>query len=283
MLPVDTYIKNQLQGHLDTIEQKLNADLMAIISQIVPGLEHIVRNAIELKTSRREALAIVLDTTGGVVEVVERMVDTIRHHYREVIFIVPDRAMSAGTVFVMSGDRILMDYFGCLGPIDPQIQKADGTLVPALSYLNQFDRLRRLAAAGELTTVDYALLEKLDLAELHQYEQAKTLSTDLLKSWLSTYKFKDWTRTETRELPVTEEMKRQRAEEIAELLSDNERWHSHGRGINLRALREQLRLRIEDFTEDAELARAIREYFELLRDYLVRQRLPFFVHTREYF
>jgi hypothetical protein len=115
------------------------------------------------------------------------MVGTIRHHYGEVIFTVPNIAMSAGTVFVMSGDRILMDYLSRLGPIDPQIEK-DDKLVHALSYLNQFERLNLKAQNGQLTTAEYALLSKLDLGELHQFEQAR----DLLVSWLSKYKFKDW-------------------------------------------------------------------------------------------
>ncbi len=287
MLPLDTYIQRQLLQHLDSIEETLAADLMAIISQIVPGLEHRVRYAAELKTNRRPALAVILDTTGGVVEVVERIVGVFRHHYAEVTFIVPDRAMSAGTVLVMSGDRIFMDYFSCLGPIDPQIQIEDDKgrikLIPALSYLNQFERLRDRAAQGQLTSAEYALLEKLDLAELHQFEQARDLSVDLLRKWLSTYKFKNWDRTETRGEPVPAEMKERRAEEIAEDLSDNEKWHSHGRGIDMQTLREELKLRIEDFSEDEELAQTIREYFDLLRDYMVRQGLTSFVHTREYF
>jgi hypothetical protein len=283
MLPLDTYIRTQLEQHLQDLESTLSADLMAIISQIRPGLEHIVRYAIELKPKRRQRLAIILDTTGGIVEVVERMVQTIRHYYGEVIFIVPDRAMSAGTVFVMSGDRIMMDHFSCLGPIDPQIEKEDQKLVPALSYLIQFERLCEKAAKGLLTSAEYALLSKLDLAELHQFEQARDLSVDLLKKWLSTYKFKNWTVTEKRQIPVTPEMKAKRAEEIAIQLSDTDKWHSHGRGINMQTLRDELNLKIEDFSEDKALAKAIRDYFDLLRDYVLRQRMASFVHTKEYF
>lgn len=284
MPQLDRLVQTQLVRRLNAIEANLDADLMAIIGPLVPGLEHRVRVAIEMKKRRRRTLAIVLDTTGGVVEVVERMVNTIRHHYGEAIFIVPDRAMSAGTVFVMSGDRILMDYFSCLGPIDPQLQKEDGKLIPALSYLNQFERLCEKAARGELTSAEYALLEKLDLAELHQFEQARDLSVDLLKKWLSAFKFKDWKVTETRKQPVTAELKAARAEEIAVVLSDNKKWHSHGRGISMETLRgEEINLRIDDLSENMELARAVAHYFELLRDYLFRQRLSPFVHTKEYF
>jgi hypothetical protein len=281
--PLDDCIRQQLVEHLDTLEQQLNADVMAIISDVVAGLEHSVRNAIESKKGkRRNTLAIILDTPGGVVEVVERMVNTIRKNYSEVIFIVPDKAMSAGTVFVMSGDRIMMDYFSCLGPIDPQIEK-DDKLIPALSYLNQFERLKQLALAGQLTSAEFALLDKLDLAELHQFEQAKVLSIDLLETWLSAYKFKNWAVTQSRKKPVTAEMRRKRAKEIAELLSDNERWHSHGRGIGMDRLRNEVNLQIEDFGADDKLAKAIKDYFGLLRDYMFREKMHRFVHAREYF
>lgn len=286
--PLDQCIKTKLADLLSKLETSLNCDVMAIISPIVSGLERLVRDAIEHNANelrcgeKRCALAIVLDTDGGIVEVVERMVDTVRKHYRDVSFIIPDHAMSAGTIFAMSGDRILMDYFSCLGPIDPQIEK-DGRLVPALSYLNQYNRLNEKAALGQLTTAEYALLSKLDLGELHQFEQARDLSIDLLKRWLSAYKFKNWTVTETRKQPVTPEMREKRAETIATQLSNNELWHSHGRGINMTTLRNELQLKIDDFSENDQLAPAIKEYFELLRDYMKRHSFGSFVHMRSYF
>src|SRR5262249_15292774 len=137
---------------------------------------------------------------------------------------------SAGTVFALSGDAIWMDYFSVLGPIDPQIEK-DRKLVPALAYLVQFDRLVAKAEHGALTTAEMMLLEKLDLGELQQFAEARELSMSLLKKWLVRYKFKDWTITAETRTPVTPDMKANRAAEIAEALSDPQRWHSHGRGI----------------------------------------------------
>ena len=156
MLPLDDYIKKQLNSHLQKIEEILDADGISIISPILYGLDNRVRDALELIKEKKQVLVVIHDTPGGIVEVVERMVYAIRHFYTEVIFIIPDRAMSAGTIFALSGDRILMDYFSCLGPIDPQIEK-DGKLVPALSYLNQFERLNKKAAEGKLTSAEYAL------------------------------------------------------------------------------------------------------------------------------
>lgn len=106
-----------------------------------------------------------------------------------------------------------MDYFSCPGPIDPQIEK-DKRLVPALSYLNQFERLNKKAQDGNLTAAEYALLSKLDLGELYQFEQAGELSVELLVKWLSSCKFKAWVETETRGVEVTERMKEERAQKI---------------------------------------------------------------------
>lgn len=269
------------QGLLD-IGERLKCDVVTIISPIVPGLEHGLRQAIEQLSSPEKAVSVILDTPGGVVEVVERMVTVLRSVYDEVTVIVPDRAMSAGTIFALSADKIMMDHLSCLGPIDPQIEK-DGKLVPALSYLNQFERLNLKAEEGQLTTAEYALLNKLDLGELYQFEQARELSIDLLIRWLTQYKFKNWTETETKKEAVTENMKMERARHIAALLNDPEKWHSHGRAIDARALREEVNLKIDSFEEDSSLYRMIRDYFELLRDYMHREELVSFVHTKEHF
>lgn len=267
---------------LRTIERLLDADVLTIISPINWGLEHGVKAATEAREECGETLAVILDTPGGVVEVVERIVRVLRHHYAEVKFIIPDKAMSAGTVLAMSGDDILMDYHSCLGPIDPQLEK-DGRLVPALSYLSQFEALIEKSHDETLSTAEVVLLQKLDLAELHQFALARDLSINLLKQWLTSYKFKDWVVTETERTPVTPEMKEERATWIAHRLNDHERWLTHGRGIDMRTLREELQLRIEDFGANPELKKAIWDYFWFLRDHMARNGLASFVHTPDFF
>lgn len=175
-----------------------------------------------------------------------------------------------------------MDYFSCLGPIDPQIEK-DGKLVPALSYLNQFDRLNEKARNNSLTTTEYALVSKLDLGELYQFEQARELSIELLVKWLSKYKFKRWKNTENRKVPVPDEIRVKRAKEIAALLNETARWHSHARGIDKKTLHDEVGLQIEDLSDKSTLHNYMRTYFELLKDYMLREQLFSFVHTRGYF
>ena len=141
------------------------------------------------------------------------------------------------------------------------------------------------ASKNQLTTLEYAMSKQLDLGELYQFEQARELSKELLIKWLSEYKFKDWVKTETRQLDVTDEMKKERAEEIADILNDPERWHSHSRGINMLTLRDELNLKIDDYSENLPLKNTINRYFGLLYDYITREggHVPSFVHTEEYF
>jgi len=278
--PLDDHIKAQLTHGLDHIGKELDADVVAFVGPILSGWEVNLRNAIDAIPEKRDSIAVILDTPGGVVEVVERMVTALRHAYDDVSMIVPDYAMSAGTIFALSADRIMMDHLSCLGPIDPQIEK-DGKLVPALSYLNQFERLKNKGT--QITTAEVALLNQLDLGELYQFEQARELSVELLMKWLSSYKFKNWEKTETNGKKVTEDMKKERAQHIAELLNDPERWHSHGRAIDRQTLRDEVNLRVENLEDNFALYKQVRNYFDLLKDYMQRENLYSFVHSKEYF
>ena len=282
MRPVDRRVKADLDNGLRSMEDDLSADIVAFSGPILPGHEMRLRDALDALPSWRESVAVILDTPGGIVEVVERIVTVIRSRFQEMIVIVPDRAMSAGTIFALSADRIMMDDLSCLGPIDPQIEK-DGKLVPALSYLNQFERLNEKAKHDELTTAEYALLNKLDLGDLYQFDQARALSNELLVKWLSTFKFKNWHETETHKKSVSPKMKKDRANEIAELLNDPERWHSHGRAIDRETLRDEVNLKIDALEEHEILYRHLRDYFELLEDFMRREDAISFIHSREYF
>jgi ClpP class serine protease len=98
---------------LERLEERFAADGMFFYGPIYPGVEKHFRDFLERLRAEppdRNRLVIFLNTTGGSAETVETLVDVIRFNYREVWFVIPDFAMSAGTIFCMSGDRIWMDY-----------------------------------------------------------------------------------------------------------------------------------------------------------------------------
>lgn len=276
---VDDVAFARLDEFLGKVEAALGSDALSMSGPIVSGLDTLVRRAMEAYDTRKNVLVVILTTNGGIVEVTERIVDTLRFFYSEVNFIIPDKAMSAGTVLALSGDNIYMDYFSRLGPIDPQIQR-DGRLVPALSYLQQYDKMIDKAKNGQLTQADLVLLSKLDLAELLSFQQSKELTITLLEKWLAQYKFKNWTTTETQRKPVDDDMRRGRAREIAEKLNDREKWHSHSRGIDLRTFQGELKIRIEDIEKMPGLSEAVQCYHNLCQDIINRNGYPVFVHTR---
>lgn len=103
------------------------------------------------------------------------------------------------------------------------------------------------------------------------------------RHWLVAYKFKDWNVTAGRGTPVTNDMREARANEIAEALMNPQRWHSHGRGIPMVVLRDELRLQIDDFGAESSLRKLIHDYFAVLREFMEFSQQPLFVHTRSFF
>ena len=282
--PVNKALKDLLNNTLLDLEETLNSDVLTYYGSIMDGNENVLRDIVEdiAKDTSKEQLAIILTTTGGSSTAVERYVNIIRKHYNKIIFIIPDYAYSAGTIFCMSGDEIWMDYFSVLGPIDPQIRNKDGKFVPALGYLDKINEFIDKASKNSLTQAEFLILRDFDLAELRAYEQAKELTVDLLKKWLVKYKFKNWSKHKNGE-DVTLKEKIQRAEEIAANLGDNKKWKYHGRPINIEEL-EELGLKIEDYTNKEEYNNKIRNYYKLLLNYLdtYKMRNSIFVHTRKF-
>ncbi|MER8797202.1 ATP-dependent Clp protease proteolytic subunit [Mesorhizobium sp. M0984] len=280
------YVESELCRRLKAIEEQTNSDVITCIHPIQQPMDDFIRDYIEdLKKDRRDSLLVILETNGGSIETAERIADVFRNHYpKEVNFLVPNFAMSAGTVLLMSGDKIFMDYYSILGPIDPQVRNRDGQFVPALCYLEKYEQLTKKSAKGNLTAAELAfLIQKFDPAQIHRFEQARDHSVDLLKKWLVQYKFKNWAVTHTKKLTVTPQMREKRAADIATKLNDTKRWRSHARGLSMDVITADLNLVIEDFGQDAELNKRIRSYYRLLKDHLNGRSHTVALQTREGF
>lgn len=286
MEELTSYVGAALSFQCQKVEEYFGSPVMSYVGQIHPSVQEAYISAIERLAGKKDEypegnrIVIALTTPGGVVETVEKMVEVTRHHFSEVYFLVPMAAMSAGTIFSMSGDKIYMDYTSSLGPIDPQVQNPDGQFVPALGYIDKVDELIEKSRDGLITDAEIMMLQRLDLATLKRYEQAKELSISLLKNWLVNYKFKDWVQHNSSKTLVSDDEKIARAEEIARQLSDNKHWHSHGRMIGIDTITTQLKLKIEDYSAIDALRDPLRSYTRLLLDYLDQQRASFRIHHR---
>lgn len=284
---LDDKLHGLLNERLEGLEKHFNADILTYFGPFEAGENFFLKLVEDLADdiNKKNTIYIILTTGGGSANIVERYVNILRQHYDEVNFIVPDYAYSAGTIFCMSGDNILMDYFSVLGPIDPQVQNKEGRLVAALGYLDKINELIKKAQNDTLTQAEFIILKDFDLAELRGYEQAKDLTIALLEKWLVKYKFKNWNKHRSnpklKGSKATEDQKIKRAKKIAGDLSNNNKWKSHGRPINIEALQE-LRLEIEDYSSNTERRTLIRGYYELVSDYVISKGFRNFIHTRKF-
>lgn len=269
----DGVLRNWLNKKLGEVEDAVVGDVLTIYGGIVPEVSIKVRMAIESIPQPSESLLVILHTGGGRVEETQNIVQVMRKHYDRVNFLIPVRAMSAGTVLAMSGDKIYMDYLSRLGPIDPQTPGDSGKKwVPALSYLHQYEELIK---KGNLSIAELTLLNKLDLAELHSIDLAANLAVSLITDWLAKSKL-DLT-DNGKLLPA--EAKRGKAAEIAEELKNHKKWLSHGYNIHKDKLAE-LGLVIDDYSDNPQLTRVVWDYFFFLVEYVGEEPRPAFVHSR---
>ena len=266
-------------GNAD-VAKRFSSDVIFLKAPMRQPIDDIVKDEIEeLRAMKRpkgktvDKLTVFVETNGGSIEVVERIVSVFRNHYAFVEYVVPNYAYSAGTILVLSGDELYMDYYSILGPIDPQMDSREGYL-PGMGYLAKFNELiETINSASEpsKTRAEMAyLINKFDPAKLFLIEQSVEHSKTLLRQWLPKYKFKNWTTKETSGDAVTDEDRKRRADEIADCLGKAEKWHSHGRGISIKELEsDDIKLKVINYGDDADLRRNISNYYGLFIDYLV--------------
>jgi hypothetical protein len=189
-------------------------------------------------------LDVFIHSPGGFAEATEELVKLLRANFDDIRFVVPHSAMSAATMFCLSGNKILMDDRSSLGPIDPQIQlpSQQGQIpIPAQVIVDGFKKAQEAIAAD-------ASALPIFLPWLSQYglfvqicQDAIDLSVALAKEWIATYMF-----------PCRQD-KEALADKIALYLSNRELHKSHNRrigifeatkaGLNILDMREDPHLR----------------------------------------
>src|SRR4030043_2055681 len=92
----------------------------------------------------KDSVDVMVVTAGGAGQQVSQFVNCLRARVNNMVdFILPYMCMSAGTLWVLSGDNIWMDRRAYIGPIDPQVRLPDGSLVPAQSLIVLLQEIRK--------------------------------------------------------------------------------------------------------------------------------------------
>lgn len=128
-------------------------------------------------------LDLILHTPGGYPTAAEAIVKYLRNKFgKDIRVIIPQIAMSAGTMVACAGREIIMGKQSSLGPIDPQFNG-----IPAFNIVAEFNEAKK-ELASENGTYEYwkILLSKYPAAFVKQANDAIELSDILLREWLRT-------------------------------------------------------------------------------------------------
>jgi hypothetical protein len=128
-------------------------------------------------------LDLVLHTPGGEISATESLVDYLRSMFgNDVRAIVPQLAMSAGTMISCSCSEIIMGKQSSLGPIDPQFGN-----IPAHGVVEEFRRAHaEIRADPSKAAVWQPIIAKYNPTLIGECEKAIDWSHDMVKEWLLT-------------------------------------------------------------------------------------------------
>ncbi|WP_370053677.1 hypothetical protein [Neptunomonas sp.] len=137
---------------------------------------------------RNIGLDLVLHTPGGNIAATESIVNYLRQMFgTDIRAIIPQIAMSAGTMIACSCKEIIMGKQSNLGPIDPQF----GGL-PAHGVLEEFNKAI-LSVKTEPASIPLwqSIVGKYHPTFLTECEHAIALSSEVVNEWLKSSMFKD--------------------------------------------------------------------------------------------
>ncbi len=138
------------------------------------------------KLDRSKGLDLVLHTPGGETAAAESLVDYLRSMFgTNVHSIVPQLALSAGTMISCACERIIMGKQSSLGPIDPQFKG-----IPAHGVVEEFKRaFIEIQAdpkeAAAKAAVWQPIIAKYNPTLIGECEKAIKWSNEMVKEWLS--------------------------------------------------------------------------------------------------
>ena len=179
-----------------------------------------------------------MHTPGGSIGATESIV-----HYLQSIFdnniraIVPQIAMSAGTMIACSCKEILMGKHSNLGPIDPQING-----LPTHGIIEEFEQAKKeIASNPKSIPVWQTILSRYNPTLIGECEKAIKWSETMVSDWLKSNMFSN------------DPDKEKKVKAVIKELASHALTLSHDRHLPIDILREKLGLNIVDLESDDDL------------------------------
>lgn len=184
------------------------------------------------RLDKEKGLDIILHTPGGDLAATEQIIYYLKSYFNsDIRAIVPQMAMSAGSLIAVSCKSIIMGRQSCIGPFDPQLNG-----VPCQSVLREFKKAiadveQRPASLGLWQTI----ISKLNPTFITLCEQADELSEELTEKILS-----------------DKGLDRSKKEKIKKVFSKNDHSKTHSRHID-RTQCKKAELSIIDLEDEQEV------------------------------
>lgn len=189
------------------------------------------------KLDKSKGLDLLLHTPGGNVSATESIV-----HYLKKVFgndiraIVPQIAMSAGTMIACSCKSVVMGKQSNLGPIDPQFRG-----IPAHGIVEEFERIMdEVKEDNQKIIVWREILRSYSPTLIGECEKAIEWSETMVSNWLKENMFHN------------DKDKEAKADRIIKHLGSHKETLSHSKHLHIDDL-ENLGLKIEKMEDDQEL------------------------------
>lgn len=183
---------------------------------------------------RSKGLDLILHTPGGSIAAAESLVDYLRRMFgKNIRAIVPQIAMSAGTMMACACNEIVMGKQSNLGPIDPQMNG-----MPATGILKEFKQaLKEIKEDPSKLSLWQVIVGKYHPSFLLECENAIEWSKEVVQDWLETGMFEG------------EANAQQKAKTIVKKLADYAAMKNHGRHVDIDECKK-LKLKILDLESD---------------------------------
>jgi len=175
------------------------------------------------KLDRDKGLDLILHTPGGDMAATESLVDYLRAMFgNDIRAIIPQLAMSGGTIMALSCNKIIMGKESSIGPIDPQFGP-----MAANGLLQEFDRIRTEIKADPTTALLWEpILRKINPGFITECENAITWSHEMAERFLKSNMFDG------------DKSAKKKIDKIIKHLTDKKSTKTHGRHIGLDEAKE---------------------------------------------
>ena len=190
-----------------------------------------------------KGLDLILHTPGGSVTAAESIVYYLNKKFgNDIRTIIPQMAMSAGTMIACATNEIIMGHQSCIGPFDPSVQN-----VSAFAVFEEFTR-----ASEDIKTNPHniplwqTMIGKYPPAFLELCERAIELANTMVPQWLETNMLKDQDEPERSKNIKT----------ILETLNNPEKTKEHSRHIHFEEA-QKLGLNVTMLEDDQKLQEAV--------------------------